>query len=116
VARGEDVHCRRGGKEVHALDVARAVEVLLTAVGIAGEAYNCYDLYVAEHDVAAIAKEMTGSRSTIHGTRPAPKHQIEIGKLQAQGMAFGGRPLLEQTVRQILEASGSIATPGLPPS
>jgi nucleoside-diphosphate-sugar epimerase len=105
VARGEDVTCRRGGKEVHARDVARAVESLLTAEGIAGEAYNCYDLYVAEHDVASIAREITGSRSEIRGTRPTPKNQIVTRKLQALGMSFGGRPLLEQTVRQILEAT-----------
>src|SRR5258706_307501 len=31
VARGEDVECRRGGKEVHADDVARAAAILLGA-------------------------------------------------------------------------------------
>src|SRR6185312_5563186 len=35
VARGQSVTVSRGGKEVHAADVARAVEILLTADGIA---------------------------------------------------------------------------------
>ena len=41
VARGETVTCQRGGKEVHVADVARAVDTLLTAQGIAGHSYNC---------------------------------------------------------------------------
>jgi nucleoside-diphosphate-sugar epimerase len=104
VARGEDVTCDRGGKEVHAADVARAVSILLDAPGIAGEAYNCYDRYISDHEVATIARDLTGSRSTIHGTPPSPKNQIVTAKLRALGMEFGGRPLLERTIGEILEA------------
>jgi nucleoside-diphosphate-sugar epimerase len=110
VARGEDIDTSRGGKEVHAADVARAVEILLTASGtaggIAGQAYNCYDMYVSEQTVAEIAKEVTGSRLGIVVHNKSPKHQIETGKLRALGMAFGGRPLLEDTVRQMVAAGG----------
>lgn len=59
--------CARGGKEVHAADVARATGILLTAKGIAGEAFNCYDRYVSELEVATLAKSLSGSRSEIHG-------------------------------------------------
>jgi nucleoside-diphosphate-sugar epimerase len=105
VARGEDVACRRGGKEVHAADVARAVGVLLKAEGIAGEAYNCYDLYVSEYDVAQIAQKLSGSRGRIHGTQTAPKHQIVTDKLRRLGMQFGDRPLLEQTIGELIAAA-----------
>jgi nucleoside-diphosphate-sugar epimerase len=104
VARGEEVTCRGGGKEVHAADVARATGLLLTAENIAGQSYNCYDLYVSEYDVATLARELSGSRAVIRGEPRQPKHQIETGKLRALGMTFGGRPLLEQTIRQLLEA------------
>ena len=104
VARGEDVECRKGGKEVHASDVARAVEILLTADNIAGESYNCYDRYISEFEVAEIAREVTGSRSAIRGVPPRPKNQIVTDKLQALGMTFGGKPLMEQTVREIAGA------------
>jgi nucleoside-diphosphate-sugar epimerase len=103
VTRGEDVECRRGGKEVHAADVAHAVTLLLQAEGVAGEAYNCYDRYISEHEVATIARELSGSSSVIGGTPTTPRHQISTDKLQALGMRFGGRPLLEATVRQILD-------------
>lgn len=104
VARGEDVTCSRGGKEVHARDVARAVEILLTADGIAGQAYNCYDRYISELEVATIAKELTGARGTILGQQPAPKNQIVTEKIRSLGMAFGGRVLLEKTVAEIVSA------------
>lgn len=104
VACGEAVECQRGGKEVHAADVARAVGVLLTANGIAGEAFNCYDKYISQHEVATIAKRLSGSDAEICGEVPSPKHQIETGKLRALGMQFGGETLLEATVQQLLDS------------
>jgi nucleoside-diphosphate-sugar epimerase len=105
VARGSEVECRRGGKEVHAADVARAVALLLDAPGIAGEAYNCYDRYVSEFEVAGIARELTGSKSAVLGTAPAPRHQIVTDKIQGLGMRFGGLPLLRKTVGELVQAA-----------
>ncbi len=104
VARGQNVDTDRGGKEVHAADVARAVEVLLTAEGVAGQAYNCYDMYISEQTVAEIARQITGSKSKIATHNKSPKHQIETTKLRDLGMTFGGRPLLSQTVKEMLSA------------
>jgi nucleoside-diphosphate-sugar epimerase len=106
VLRGEPVATAKGGKEVHAADVARAVELLLTADAdkVAGQAFNCYDRYVAEEEVARIAKEVSGSSSEIAGMNRGPKHQIETGKLRALGMRFGGEPLLRQTVAELVAA------------
>jgi nucleoside-diphosphate-sugar epimerase len=105
VVRGEAVTCERGGKEVHAQDVAKAVGILLAAEGIAGEAYNCYDRYVSEYEVATIAKRLLGSTSEILGRRPSPKHEIATGKLQALGMTFGGAALLGKTIAELAEAA-----------
>jgi nucleoside-diphosphate-sugar epimerase len=107
VAGGQDVACQGGGKEVHALDVARSVEILLEAEGIAGQAYNCYDRYISEYDVAELAKKLTGSSSRIRGEPGHPKHQIVTDKLRALGMTFGGQALLESTIKQMLSAVGN---------
>jgi nucleoside-diphosphate-sugar epimerase len=107
VARGEDVICRHGGKEVHAADVARAAAVLLNAEPVAGEAYNCYDRYISELEVATLARELTGSASVIQGEAPRPRHQIESAKLQALGMRFGGLALLKQTITEMIDAAHS---------
>lgn len=107
VVRGESVTCQRGGKEVHAQDVARAVAVLLAAEDIAGEAYNCYDRYISEYEVASIAKRLSGSRSSIDGRRTTARHEIVTAKLRALGMEFGGEALLERTVGEMVEAARS---------
>lgn len=104
VVRGEAVTCRGGGKEVHVADVARAIEILLTAEGIAGQSYACYDLYVSSYDVATIAREISGSASRIIGEPTRPKHEIVTDKIRALGMRFGGRPLLERTIRELVDA------------
>ncbi len=104
IARGEDVTCARSGKEVHAANVARATRILLTAAEIASEAFNCYDRYVSEHEVAMLAKSLSGSRSAIDGVAPQPKNQIITDKPRALGMTFGAQPLLKQTVRELLVA------------
>src|SRR5262249_48304457 len=95
VARGEAVECRRGGKEGHAEDGARAVTLLLGAdpEPIAGQSFNCCDRYVSDYEVASIAKDLTGARGAILGAPTTPKNQISTAKLQALGMQFGGRPL-----------------------
>ena len=106
VAEGKPVDNPSGGKEVHAADVAGAVVTLLNAdvSRIAGQSFNCYDLYVSQEEVARIAKAHTGSLSTISKRNNGPKHQIDTNKLRALGVTFGGRPLLEKTIRELADA------------
>jgi nucleoside-diphosphate-sugar epimerase len=106
VLRGEPIVSADGGKEVHAADVARAAELLLNAdaTTIAGRAYNCYDMYVADQDVARIAKELSGSTSSIAQLNRGPKNQIDSRKLRALGMTFGGEQLLRRTVEELVKS------------
>ena len=104
IAAGESVDCQRGGKEVHVSDVAGALELLLTAPDIAGQAYSCYDMYISEYEVAQTARSLAGSNSVITGQASTPRHQIDTSKIRALGMTFGGPALLEKTVGQLLEA------------
>jgi nucleoside-diphosphate-sugar epimerase len=107
VVAGQAVACRRGGKEVHAADVARAVEVLLNAPAsaIAGQAFNCYDRYISEWDVAQLAKELSGSQAQIGGQPTSPKSEIITSKLRSLGMEFGGQALFEATIRELVQAA-----------
>jgi nucleoside-diphosphate-sugar epimerase len=106
VMHGEAISSGRGGKEVHAHDVARAVELLLLADGktVAGQAFNCYDVYVSDEQVARIAKDLTGSNSAISSLNSGPKHQIDTQKIGKLGMTFGGEALLRRTVEEMVEA------------
>jgi nucleoside-diphosphate-sugar epimerase len=106
VKHGKPVNSQAGGKEVHAADVARAVNILLKAGGIAGQAYNCYDMYISDEHVARMAKRLTGSDSEITEYNKSPKHQIMTDKLRRLGMTFGGEELLEKTVAEMLRYAG----------
>lgn len=108
VLRGEPVASPRGGKEVHAADVARAAELLLNAEAkaVAGQAFNCYDRYISEQEVARIAKDLTGSQSEITELNRGPKNQIDTRKIRALGLTFGGEALLRRTVQELVEAHG----------
>jgi nucleoside-diphosphate-sugar epimerase len=109
VLRGESVNSAKGGKEVHAADVARAVDLLLRAdaKAVAGQSFNCYDCYVSEEQVARIVRDLTGSKSEIASINRGPKHQIDTRKLRGLGMAFGGEELLRRTVEELVEAHRS---------
>jgi nucleoside-diphosphate-sugar epimerase len=106
VLRGQPIESAAGGKEVHAADVAKAVALLLTAdaSAVAGQAFNCYDRYVSEEEVARIAKEITGSSSRVGNLNQGPKHQILTEKIRALGMTFGGEALLRQTIEELIKA------------
>lgn len=106
VVEGRRVSSAAGGKEVHAADVAKATELLINAPAerVAGESFNCYDLYVADQDVAQIAKRLSGSKAEIELLNKGPKNQIQTGKIRALGMKFGGPGLLEKTVGELVEA------------
>jgi nucleoside-diphosphate-sugar epimerase len=106
VARGDAVRVERGGKEVHAADVAAAVELLLRAPAeqIAGQAFNCCDRYVSEYDVAHLAQRLSGARGHIDGEPKRPRHEIDTRKLRGLGMRFGGEDLLRRTIEELLAA------------
>ncbi len=106
IANGESFECNGGGKEVHAADVAEAVDLLLHATDNAGEVYSCYDSYISQYDVATIAKELSGSNAQILGQQTRPKHQIVSDKIKGLGMQFGGEELLRLTIGELIAAAG----------
>ena len=105
VVRGDTVDCRRGGKEVHAADVAKAIRVLLGSPDTKGEAFSCYDRYVSQFEVATLAKKLSGSGAVIEGEITRPKNEIDHSKIKSVGMEFGGDELLKTTIQQLVEAA-----------
>jgi len=110
IVRGETVNCQRGGKEVHAQDVARAIELLAASSETRGQVYNCDERYISDWEVARIAKQLSGSRSDIQGTKPSPRNVIDTSKLRALGMTFGGDELLNKTIQELVRHARSQAT------
>ncbi len=107
VLAGNPVASAAGGKEVHAADVAKAVALLLIADKdrIAGQSFNCYDMYIADQHVAAIAARLAGVNVDIADLNKGPKNQIDTTKIRNLGMTFGGQAMLEQTIQQMIDAA-----------
>lgn len=101
--KGGRIAVTKGGKEVHASDVARAISLLLKSDGIAGQSYNCCDMYIPDQEVAAIASEILGTDCVIEDVNKGPKHQIDTQKIKNLGMTFGGKALLRKTIEEIIE-------------
>lgn len=103
VVRGERVETSGGGKEVHAADVARGIEILLNADRVtAGQAYACYDRYISQFEVATLAKELSDSPAEIVGEPKRPKHEIVTEKIRRLGMTFGGEERLRSTIAELV--------------
>ncbi|WP_158222833.1 NAD-dependent epimerase/dehydratase family protein [Rhodopirellula sp. MGV] len=103
VANGDSVSATGGSKCVHARDVAKACNLLLTTdAKISGEAFNCCDQMISDYRVATIAKEISGSSATINGPEKTAKNAIVTDKLEGLGMKFGGETLLRQTIKTLL--------------
>ncbi len=107
VVAGQGGASAAGGKEVHVSDVARAVRLLLEADKdrITGQSFNCYDMYVSEEHVARLAARIAGVDLEIPSHNKGPKNQIDTSKIRALGMTFGGEPLLEKTIAELVEAA-----------
>jgi nucleoside-diphosphate-sugar epimerase len=103
--RGEAWPLRRSGGQVHGEDVARAVALLLEAPDVAGRTFNCGDLYLTDRDVAAEVQRITGLSGPLPEPPPAPPHNLMVCRgLADLGFRFGGRPLFERTIHELVEA------------
>ena len=91
---GSPVECRRGGKEVHAADVARAVDLLLRADPRRSPARRSTATTATSRNMKS-RRSPGGSRQSdaeIRGEATSPKNQIVTAKLDALGMTYGGVP------------------------
>jgi len=109
ILAGEAVRPVRAGTEVHGADVARAILLLLAAPAeeVAGRAFNCSDLWVTTRDLAEIANRLTGQALPLPAASQALPHEaMETAALRRLGARFGGRPLLEATIADMIERIG----------
>ena len=103
VVTGKTIRPIGGGKVVHVSDVAKAIRILLNAPtdSITGEVFSCCDDFYSHHDVATMAKRISGSSAEILGAPQSPQHRIDTKKIVSLGMKFSGMPAFEQTVTEI---------------
>jgi UDP-glucose 4-epimerase len=94
----------RSGTEVHGLDVARAVSLLLAAPArdIAGQVFNVSDLYLSTRRIAETVQGLTGARGPLPDERFDPSYAVmSCGRIERLGLSFGGWPLFRATLADI---------------
>lgn len=94
----------RVGTEVHGVDVAKAVRLMLEAdaVRINGETFNVSDILTDNRDILSILQRVT------HCPHPLPEAAESDGynrmgtcKIEALGWKSGGMELLQRTIEQL---------------
>lgn len=99
IVAGETVDVSGGAKCVHVGEVARAASILLqTDEAVAGETFACCDRLISNHEVAAIAKRISGSDSVLAGQPKTGGNTIDTAKIRRLGMTFGDGGDLESTI------------------
>lgn len=98
----------RAGTEVHGRDVADAVWRLLSAdpALVAGRAFNCSDILVSRREIVEIVQRIAGVDGPLPEAGPAPTNVMRCDGLESLGVRFGGRPLFEATIAELVAAVG----------
>ena len=107
IASGEALPPARVGTEVHGVDVANAVWILLTAPAkaVAGRAFNCADLMVDTREVMAqLAQQLTRPAQLPEPARNRVRHPMRTPALRALGWQPGGEERLARTISELAES------------
>lgn len=107
IASGAALPPARLGTEVHGVDVANAVWLLLTspAKAVAGRAFNCADLTVDTREVMArLAQQLDRSAQLPEPARNRVRHPMRTTALQALGWKPGGEERLARTISELAES------------
>jgi nucleoside-diphosphate-sugar epimerase len=97
----------RAGSEVHGRDVAEAVWRLLNAAPaeVAGRAFNCCDIVVSTRDIVRLVHRAAAISGPLPKPAPAPVNVMGRDSLDRLGVIFGGWPLFEATIEELVAAA-----------
>ncbi len=108
VLHGKPLPRVRLSTEVHGVDVAAAVWLLLTAPAedVAGRSFNCSDLVVDTRTVMARLATRLGRRAELPAAAVARLRQpMHTPALRALGWQPGGEPLLARTIDELADCA-----------
>ncbi|TWT98905.1 NAD-dependent epimerase/dehydratase family protein [Neorhodopirellula pilleata] len=104
--QGDQVDVSGGGKVVYVDDVVSAIEMMMeTEQPIAGNTYNLCSGFVTSHQVAMIAKELTGSQVELIGKPKENKTSMRTDKIEALGMRFSNETELKNLVANMIASA-----------
>lgn len=93
-----------GGKVVYVDELVSAIIGLLqTEQSIAGETFNVCSGFVSHHQIATIAKRLSGSKSELIGEPKSSGREMKTSKLQRLGVKLGTENWLESHVGKLVD-------------
>ncbi len=108
VLNGEEEFTSGGGTEVHGHDVARVIWALLERPQLDMPVIHLSDLYVTHRQVVELARRFSERPGPLPDAPPVPPaNPLACRRIAELGLAFGGLPLLEATVAEIVEIAQS---------
>lgn len=105
--QGKTIEPRCGG-EVHGMDVARAVRMILEHPDrtIRGQTFNISDLLLDRRDLLTIIKSLTGCKYPLPPGADASAYNImSVDRIASYGWKPGGQALLQSSVAAMLQGS-----------
>jgi nucleoside-diphosphate-sugar epimerase len=106
VLAGKTVTASRTATEVHGVDVARAVEILLSvpAVQVRGLAFNCSDITLSTRELVQRVAQLADVSATLPPPSPPVANPMSCGRLHALGWRPGGEERLQATLLELIAA------------
>ncbi|MGK7888740.1 MAG: NAD-dependent epimerase/dehydratase family protein [Leptolyngbyaceae cyanobacterium] len=96
----------RSGTEIHGMDVANVVSTLIHQPVPNMNVIHLSDLVVSTRDIVALTRQIAKLPGPLPAEPPAlPPNPLVCDRITDLGIRFGGRPLLEQTITQLIEAA-----------
>ena len=105
VLHDEVITSNRGGTEVHGADVATVIATLLTRPTLDVDVLHLSDLYVTTREIVRLARDFAQHPGDLPPVSPAPTHVLVSRYLTDLGIMLGGRPLLERTIADLVQAA-----------
>ena len=108
VLKGREDFTSGGGTEVHGEDVARVIWALLAQPDVEIPVIHLSDRYVTHRQVVELARRFSDLPGQLPEAPPSPPADpLTCRRIADLGLAFGGLPLLEETVAEMVRVAQS---------
>jgi nucleoside-diphosphate-sugar epimerase len=101
----QPITSNRGGTEVHGADVAKTITTLLMRPSLDIPTLHLSDLYVTNREIVRLAREFAQRPGDLPQPSPEPSNVMVSRYLTDLGIMLGGKPLLEKTISELVEAA-----------
>ena len=105
VLHDQPITSNRGGTEVHGTDVAKTIATLLMRPSLDISTLHLSDLYVTTREIVRLAREFAQRPGDLPPPSPEQSNVMVSRYLTDLGIMLGGKPLLEKTISELVEAA-----------